>query len=563
MRRRDEQDPLVGALPGATANTTGSPALAGQPPSITGARGAMPEMPRTSSAGGGMPPPGPALAPAPAPQGTADVGGAPLSIDGATEQAAGAGGQFDNFDLVKDRGTPDVYWQETLNKIGSQNALSMMGDAANAASHRTGEQAMMDPEVVRRDGVRVNEAMGMGNDPELQDNNIEGLVYSPMSQLLRQERDTGTIDSDEADFRMMTTMAQVEGPETEDELREIFVSATRRMSDEQVEPAEPVMEQAEAEEPMEEVEAFETEEPAVVPEQVGEGVTDDTATEIPEEKEGLWSRFKTWWRKGTEDETIYVDPETGEQVAAGTPGAEERTIAAEDVEVTKFMGGMTRQELGMFVFQWGALMMANAEEGFGGALGAASLGAMQGHQARQAQAFEQEGALLDREATRRGLAETGGFETDEDGFAMEQVYNSETGEMEWRRAMRRNAETGEMEPWKPLNPRQYQGEKAFILDFGRSIGKTDDEIWNAWTNAVTEDDRRSFFERELSDIIQRAIADPSLMPNQGVDPVLNKKYEEFTEDDRAEWVERQLRSATRARDATEAFRRAQRGAAGE
>jgi hypothetical protein len=71
-----------------------------------------------------------------------------------------------------------------------------------------------------------------------------------------------------------------------------------------------------------------------------------------------------WWKLGKDN-----------------PNTEERED--QTVQVTNFMGGMNRQELGMFVFQWGAMLMANSSEGFG-AMGTASLGAMQGHQGRKA-----------------------------------------------------------------------------------------------------------------------------------------------------------------------------------
>lgn len=104
-------------------------------------------------------------------------------------------------------------------------------------------------------------------------------------------------------------------------------------------------------------------------------------------KDSLWKRFKYWggrgWNKGKDDPL--------------TPEREDETE-----EVTRFMGGMTRQELGMFIFQWGGLMMQNAEEGFGGAMGAASLGALEGHQQRGASA--QAGALEERQVAAQEMS---------------------------------------------------------------------------------------------------------------------------------------------------------------
>ena len=96
---------------------------------------------------------------------------------------------------------------------------------------------------------------------------------------------------------------------------------------------------------------------------------DKNAKELGVKDKGVIGRSKEamvkWWKLGKDDPK--------------TPNIDER----ETVQVTGFMGGMNRQELGMFVFQWGAMLMANSSEGFG-AVGTASLGAMQGHQGRQA-----------------------------------------------------------------------------------------------------------------------------------------------------------------------------------
>lgn len=62
----------------------------------------------------------------------------------------------------------------------------------------------------------------------------------------------------------------------------------------------------------------------------------------------------------------------------------------------------------MFVFQWGAMMMSNADKGFGGAMGAAGQGALAGHQARGNLEEENEHrrAMELREAERKESTET-------------------------------------------------------------------------------------------------------------------------------------------------------------
>ena len=214
------KDPLIGTLP-AAPNQTGSPALAGQPQSITGA---PPTTPVPQSQGQG-----PALAPASPGSGSANSG-APLS-NAAPDQQAGAGANPKNkMDLVQDRGTPTEYWSKNIKELGSMKSLDMIGKAANAASHKTGSQAKMDPEEVRRIGVKMNEALGIGNTREEQDRAVEGIVYKPMQQQLRDEVSTGVTDEDTATMRMAMTMAQVQGAESEDDLAKILAKARKRIA---------------------------------------------------------------------------------------------------------------------------------------------------------------------------------------------------------------------------------------------------------------------------------------------------------------------------------------------
>lgn len=195
-----------------------SPALTGQPESITGQGGMgaalTGNMPQTQS-----------MAPASPPVGTAEVGGAPLSSNGANKQQGGAGA---NLDLVKDRGTPEEYWKKNISKLGSKEALRFMGDAANGASMKTGQFAEMDPEEVRRMGTRMNEAMGIG-DPEQQDKIVESMIFKPMQDSIQYEVQKGIIDEDEGVMRMAMSMAQVQGAKDEDELADILAEARARI----------------------------------------------------------------------------------------------------------------------------------------------------------------------------------------------------------------------------------------------------------------------------------------------------------------------------------------------
>lgn len=403
-----DQDKLVGTLP--QENRTGSPALAGQPPAITG--DTAPPLPTPQS--GGAPGGGPALASASPASGSANIG-APLSNEAPDQQAgAGAISAKNDLDLVQDRGTPEEYWKKNISELGSRTALEMLGDAANAASHKTGKMANMDHEQLRRDGVKANEVFGVGNTRESQDRAVEGMVYQPMLVQLRSEVETGVTDEDEAVIRMAKTMAQVQGIEDDDDAAAILATARQRVSsDEEWEEPEAVFEQAEAADPREEAEDIEPEEAPVSGEGVHESemsavevtnemdelaaakVSRDRQTQLNYEaeraarqadkdynrdgkKDGLWGRFKNWWGKGKDDPNTSVDE------SIETYQDADGNWQTRDVEVTSFMGGMTRQELATFIFQWGASMMANADKGFGTAMGLSSAGALSAHQGRQA-----------------------------------------------------------------------------------------------------------------------------------------------------------------------------------
>jgi len=169
------------------------------------------------------------LAPASPGSGSANIG-APLS-NAAPDQQAGAGANSQNkMDLVQDRGTPTEYWSKNIKELGSMKSLDMIGRAANAASHRTGSQKDMDPEEVRRIGVKMNEALGIGNTRKEQDKAVEGIVYQPMMKQLRDEVKTGIADEDTATMRMAMTIAQVQGAETEDDLAKILLQARARIA---------------------------------------------------------------------------------------------------------------------------------------------------------------------------------------------------------------------------------------------------------------------------------------------------------------------------------------------
>lgn len=175
-------------------------------------------------------------------------------------------------------------------------------------------------------------------------------------------------------------------------------------------------------------------------------------------KDNLWQRFRGWgkrkWDKGKDDPL--------------TPEREDQTE-----EVTKFMGGMTRQELSMFLFEWGGLMMANADEGFGGAMGAAGLGAMKGHQGRQALALEQEGAAHDRAlAERETAAKEYDTKVGKNNELLERVRQPD-GSFRWEPV---KGEDGKIIEIKDPGDRQFQGKGPWEQAQWQSLGYSDEMI---------------------------------------------------------------------------------------
>jgi hypothetical protein len=462
-----KQDQLAGSLP-VQSNTT-SPALTGQPQSVTGGVGTGQIPPQKGGA---------ALAPA-SPQGSADVG-APLS-NGAPSQRAGAGA---DLDLVKDRGKPAEYWETNLKETGSAKAMNLMATAASNASGKTGQQADMNPEEVRLAGVKMNDVMGVTNDPAQQDKVVEELIYAPMEKQIKAEVDTGVIPADEGQLRMAKTYAQVEGIENEEELNEIVLRVRQRTS--------------------------------------GPGTKD---SDSDGKKDGWVKRFKGWWQLGKDDPS--------------TPNIRED----QTVEVTRFMGGMTRQELSMFVFQWGSLMMVNADQGFGGAMGAAGLGAMEGHQGRTTAAAETEKSdaqqkIENQMAERRTAAQekTAGMAgqaqgfTNPDGMWVVPKYDPETGQITWNVA---TDDDGNKIEGDPTAGRDYNGEKVFLDGFLTEAGWTKKQIADLYGGAGGPQKRR----QDLTDALMSRISSAGIID---VDPITSKKYKEFKEADIKKWVDRML-----------------------
>ena len=238
-------------------------------------------------------------------------------------------------------------------------------------------------------------------------------------------------------------------------------------------------------------------------------------------KDNLWQRFKGWgsraWNKGKDDPL--------------TPEREDQTE-----EVTKFMGGMTRQELSMFLFEWGGLMMTNADEGFGGAMGAAGLGAMEGHRSRQAGALEAAGTEADRALKEREVAaleernRVGNLKPfkGKDGTWRVPRWDNEQGRIVWEAA---SDAGGKIVP--PGIDTDWSGEKTFLMDLFKSVGKTEAEIADFFMGKRSEAERR----QDLNDALIKLQTGSEAYTD---DPYIGKPFGEFDKDDKKAWIDHML-----------------------
>jgi hypothetical protein len=199
-------------------------------------------------------------------------------------------------------------------------------------------------------------------------------------------------------------------------------------------------------------------------------------------KDNLWQRFKGWgsraWNKGKDDPL--------------TPEREDKTE-----EVTKFMGGMTRQELSMFLFEWGGLMMANSEKGLGGAAGAAGLGAMQGHQGRQALALSTEGEAQER-ALREREVSAKEYETKvgKNNELLERIRQPD-GSFRWEPVTDKD---GKIITIKDPGNRPYQGQGVWEQSQWQELGYSDDMIAEIQQGGLSPS---AMYDRMHEDLLQQ------------------------------------------------------------
>lgn len=216
-----------------------------------------------------------------------------------------------------------------------------------------------------------------------------------------------------------------------------------------------------------------------------------------------------------------------------------------DEEFTKFMGGMSRQEFGMFLFDWGARMMANADRGAGVAAGMASGGAMMGHMERRRYGEQQEVEATERER-QAGLEERGMVAEEQRalaGLGEGETINTESGLGVLRLDEDGNysVEIMKDEEGNPIREdfasnREYRGEKSWITDNLVAEGVPRDVAMDIATGARNASERAQLLQDQLGDLRN----DITARDSQG------RRYSEYTDEQAQQWILRQMQLADRA-----------------
>lgn len=133
----------------------------------------------------------------------------------------------------------------------------------------------------------------------------------------------------------------------------------------------------------------------------------------------------------------------------------------QDKQFTKLFGGMTKEEFGLFLFEYGGIMMANGDKGLGGAAGAAGLGAFASLQERRRYAEKAE--IEAQERQRKADLEERRMTLDEEKFEYEkseapEVRETEEGDVYYNRV------TGKWEPLYSVDPETGEKKRVKKLD---------------------------------------------------------------------------------------------------
>lgn len=222
-----------------------------------------------------------------------------------------------------------------------------------------------------------------------------------------------------------------------------------------------------------------------------------------------------------------------------------------------------KEDFGLFLMDFGLrLTAASAENSFAGAFGQAGLGALQGSQERQR--FEQAGALnRDQMAHERAMDTTKLEMEGRKTSALERYYergsapqptatdqgltywNPETKQWEFVK----DPETGERVYQDFASRGGYNGRDAWLMEIGQRAGYDEQELLPMLLGADPPEERRQKF-REL---VLKMKGDSSYVD---IDPIIGKRYKDFTREDINAWVEAMMQ------DESSASERARRGRIG-
>jgi len=255
-------------------------------------------------------------------------------------------------------------------------------------------------------------------------------------------------------------------------------------------------------------------------------------------KDNVWGRLKGWWKKGKDDPSTDVD-ESVETYQDADGNWQERPV-----QVTGFMGGMTRQELATFVFQWGASMMVNADKGLGGAFGQSALDAEGAHRGRQMQQAETEKSdaqqkiqnQLDKQkadamttSAEASAADKANIQWTKDG-AVSIVPDGQGG---WKAEPLTDAEGNQQQPGLTPGSKQGQFRDQWMYDQMIAAGYTERQAVDFINGAPTESEVKLTVQR-----IWLAYDDRQKLRSPISKEVKNKS--EFTDDEYKAWLEEQI-----------------------
>ncbi len=198
----------------------------------------------------------------------------------------------------------------------------------------------------------------------------------------------------------------------------------------------------------------------------------------------------------------------------------------------KVFNHVNEDEMGLFLIDFGMrAMMAGETMGSAGAIGAAGSGALGALQGRRQSAADEETAM---QQTAFDQA-TGRFESESDRMKAGAAVTAADAQKTRAGALGKG----------------YAGEKSWMLDLGRSIGRKDDEMFDIFAGVKTEGETRDFYRELIAKRIADAQASLEKDPTGNLlreqfdsrkDDFIGKPFYEFTAADQAKWVENMIKA---------------------